>query len=136
MQHRFEFYNEPGTVPGAPFDWTYKPGIDWEWTWALNRHQWWPTLASAYLASGDERYAQELDMLIRTWVGGHPPTVDDRSAWRTIEAGIRTYGAWPAILSALKVSPSISRDAWLLYLRAIQDHAEFLLAHPRAATGC
>lgn len=131
MQHRFVFYNEPGTVPGRPFDWTYKPGIDWEWTWALNRHQWWPQLASAYLATQDERYAQELDMLIRTWVGGHPPTPDDRSAWRTIEAGIRTYGAWPAVLSALKASPSISRDTWLYYLRSIHDHAEFLLAHPK-----
>lgn len=131
MQHGFTFYNEPGQLPGPSFDWTYKPGIDWEWTWALNRHQWWPQLASAYLATHDERYTQELDRLIRTWVGGHPPTVDDHSAWRTIEAGIRTYGAWPAILSALKASPSISREAWLYYLRSIQDHAEFLLAHPK-----
>jgi hypothetical protein len=131
LQHRFEFYNEPGTLPGERFDWTYKPGIDWEWTWALNRHQWWPTLASAYLATRDERYCQELDMLIRTWVEGHPPTVDDRAAWRTIEAGIRTYGAWPAILSAMKVSACISREAWLDYLSSIQDHAEFLLAHPK-----
>lgn len=131
MQHQFVFYNEPGEVPGRPFDWTYKPGIDWEWTWALNRHQWWPSLASAYLATGDERYCQELDMLVRTWVGGHPPTVDDHSAWRTIEAGIRTFGAWPAILSALKASSCFSRDAWLYYLRSIQDHAEFLLAHPK-----
>ena len=131
LRHAFVFYNEPGTVPGEGLDWTWKPGIDWEWTWALNRHGWWPSLASAYLATGDERYMQELDMEIRTWVGGHPPSVDDYSAWRTIEAGIRSYGAWPAILSALKTSPSISRDAWLYYLRSIQDHAEFLLAHPK-----
>jgi hypothetical protein len=131
MAHEFEFYNEPGTVPGDRMDWTYKPGIDWEWTWALNRHGWWPQLAAAYLETKDERYAQELDMLIRTWVGGHPPTVDDRSAWRTIEAGIRTSGAWPAVLSAMKTSPSISRDAWLYYLRSIYDHAEFLLANPK-----
>lgn len=131
MRHEFSFYNEPGAVPGDGMDWTYKPGIDWEWTWALNRHGWWPTLASAYLASGDEAYARELDMLIRSWVGGHLPTVDDRSAWRTIEAGIRTSRPWPAILSAMKASRNISRDAWLYYLRSIHDHAEFLLAHPK-----
>lgn len=131
LRHQFVFYNEPGTVPGELMDWTYKPGIDWEWTWALNRHGWWPQLASAYLATRDERYMRELDMLIRTWVGGHPPTVEDHSAWRTIEAGIRTFSAWPYILSAMKISPSITREAWLYYLRSIADHAEFLLAHPK-----
>ena len=132
MRHEFVFYNEPGTMPGNGLDWTWKPGIDWEWTWALNRHGWWPTLSSAYLATGDECYMQELDMLIRTWVGGHPPTTDDHSCWRTIEAGIRTMGPWPAILGAMKKSHSISQDAWLYYLRSINDHAEFLLAHPKS----
>ena len=131
MQHDFVFYNEPGHVPGEPIDWTYRPGIDWEWTWALNRHHWWSKLSSAYLATGNEAYMRELDMLIRSWVGGHLPTTDDNSAWRTIEAGIRTMGPWIAIISALKASPSITRDAWLYYLRSIQDHAEFLLAHPK-----
>jgi len=64
MRHEFEFYNEPGTLRGDGLDWTYRPGIDWEWTWALNRHGWWTTLASAYLATRDESYARELDMLI------------------------------------------------------------------------
>jgi hypothetical protein len=132
MRHEFVFYNEPGTMPGNGMDWTWKPGIDREWTWALNRHGWWPTLTSAYLATGDECYMQELDMLIRTWVGGHPPTTDDYSCWRTIEAGIRTMGPWPAILAAMKKSHSISQDAWLYYLRSIHDHAEFLLAHPKS----
>ncbi len=131
LKREFVFYNEPGQVPGDPFDWTYRPGIDWEWTWALNRHGWWEDLSAAYLASGNETYMHELDLLIRTWVGGHLPTVEDASAWRTIEAGIRTMGPWMSILSALKASPTISRDAWLYYLRSIQDHAEFLLANPK-----
>lgn len=132
MRREFEFYNEHGTLPGKDLDWTYKPGIDWEWTWALNRHGWWSALASAYLATRDEAFARELDILVRSWVGGHPPTVEDASAWRTIEAGIRSSRAWPSILSAMKASPSISRDAWLYYLRSIHDHAEFLLAHPKS----
>jgi hypothetical protein len=111
LRHDFLFYNEPGHVPGEPFDWTYRPGIDWEWTWALNRHGWWQDLSSAYLASGNEMYMRELDMLIRTWVGGHLPTVEDASAWRTIEAGIRSMGPWPGILGALKASTAITRDA-------------------------
>jgi hypothetical protein len=131
LAHEFVFYNEQGTVPGSVIDWTWKPGIDWEWTWALNRHGWWSTLASAYLTTQDETYAQELDTLIQTWVGGHPPTVDDRSCWRTIEAGIRTMSAWPSILGALKQSDNISQNAWLYYLRSISDHAEFLLENPK-----
>jgi hypothetical protein len=131
LGHQFVFYNESGTLPGNTIDWTWKPGIDWEWTWALNRHGWWSTLASAYVATHDELFAIELDTLIQTWVGGHPPTVDDRSCWRTIEAGIRTMGSWPSILAALKQSDSISQYAWLNYLRSISDHAEFLLENPK-----
>jgi hypothetical protein len=131
LRHDFVFYNEPGHVPGESIDWTYRPGIDWEWTWALNRHGWWSDLCAAYLQTGSETYMRELDLLIRTWVGGHPATVEDASAWRTIEAGIRTMGPWMSILGALKKSPAISQAAWLYYLRSIQDHAEFLLANPK-----
>jgi len=131
MRREFVFYNEPGTVPPSEWDWTYKPGADWEWVYALNRHVFWTSLASAYLATKDERYARELDMLVKSWVGGHPPSVDDLSAWRTLEAAIRMYGSWPSALGAMKASPSITRNAWLYYLRSIHDHAEHLLAYPK-----
>lgn len=131
LRHEYLFQNVPGTLPDGDFDWTYKPGTDWEWTWFLNRHHGWTPLASAYLATHDERYARELAMQIRTWVGNHPASTDDRASWRTIEAGIRTSGSWPAILSAMKQSEACTREVWLHYLRAIAEHAEFLIAHPK-----
>ena len=131
IRREFTFYNEPGTVPHGDWDWTYKPGTDWEWTWALNRHHFWRTLGAAYLATDNERYAQELATQVRTWVGNHPASTDDRSAWRTIEAGIRTAGPWPSILPVMKKSAAFSREVWLYYLRAIYEHAEFLIAHPK-----
>lgn len=134
LRHDFTFYRERAVIPGSTLDWTYKPGTDWEWTWALNRHTWWPTLASAYLATADARYAQELDRLISSWVGEHPPSIHDLSAWRPLEAGIRMADAWVAILQALKTSPHVSRTAWLYYLRSIPDHAEFLMIHAESGS--
>ena len=131
IRREFTLNNDDGVVPPGDYDWTYKPGTDWEWTWVLNRHFHWPALASAYLATRDERYAAELAYEIRTWVGNHPASVDDGAAWRTIEAGLRMGGPWPAILRAMKVSDAFSREVWLHYLRSIAEHAEMLIEHPK-----
>jgi hypothetical protein len=130
VRREFTFYNEPGTVPPGDYDWTYKPGTDWEWTWALNRHFHWHPLAAAYLATEDEKYALELANEVRTWVGNHPATTDDLAVWRTIEAGLRMK-TWPGILDVMKRSPAFSREVWLHFLRSISEHAEFLIAHPK-----
>lgn len=129
LQHEFTFYHDSATIPGPGIDWTYRPTQDWEWTWALNRHQWWPALVGAYLATGNEQYACELDNLLISWIGAHPPSPHDLSAWRPLEAGLRMGESWVAILPALKKSSSVTRTAWLYYLRSIHDHAEFLLNH-------
>ena len=132
IAREFVFYQVPGKVPPGNWDWTWRPGTDWEWTYALNRHHWWAELAAAYLATGDQRYAQELDSLIRSWVGQCPVHVDDISSWRTLETGIRVAGPWIGILSAMKATPVITDTAWIMYLRAIHDHAEHLVANPKA----
>ncbi|HOM57827.1 MAG TPA: heparinase II/III family protein, partial [Candidatus Latescibacteria bacterium] len=108
IAREFVFYQVPGKVPPGNWDWTWRPGTDWEWTYALNRHHWWAELAAAYLATGDQRYAQELDSLIRSWVGQCPVRVDDTSAWRTLETGIRVSGPWIGILSAMEATRVIT----------------------------
>lgn len=134
LRHEFTFYNHQAVIPGSTIDWTYKPSPDWEWTWALNRHTWWPALASAYLTTKNEKYVQELDSLICSWVGEHPPSVHDLSAWRPLEAGIRMGKAWIRILQALKTSSQVSRTAWLYYLRSIYDHAEYLIKYAETSS--
>ena len=132
LRREHTFYNEDGTLPAGDPDWTYKPGTDWEWTWALNRHFFWNSLSAAYLATKDERYARELDVNVRTWVAGHPANTDDLSAWRSLEAGIRVGGSWPGAMGAMKVSESFTDQAWLLFLRSISEHAEYLIANKRS----
>ena len=132
IAREFVFYQVPAKVPPGNWDWTWRPGTDWEWTYALNRHHWWAELAAAFLATGDQRYAEELDSLIRSWVGQCPVHVDDISSWRTLETGLRVAGPWMAILAAMKATPLITDTAWIMYLRAIHDHAEHLVAHPKA----
>ncbi len=131
VARRFTNIGIDDQLPTGDFDWTWRPVTDWEWTWSLNRFSFWPSLAAAYLATQNESYAAAIDEHIKTWVGGHPPTEEDRSCWRTIECGIRLQGSWLSVLGAMKQSESITQDAWLYYLRSVYDHAEFLIENPR-----
>jgi heparinase II/III-like protein len=131
LRGEYVFQNTPGTLPPGPIDWTWRPTSDWEWTWFLNRHHAWPVLARAYLGSRDERYAIELADQIVSWVEGHPPDTEDKSCWRTIEAGLRMGHAWISVIPALKASSEVSDHAWECFLRGIEGHAEFLMLHQR-----
>ncbi len=55
----------PHRFANGRIDWFFNASADRtdvamtrEWQWQLNRMQWWPQLGSAWLATGDERYAR------------------------------------------------------------------------------
>lgn len=125
----------------------FKEAIDWnsnpmpdqykEWTWQLNRHPYWPELGEAYWATGDEKYARAFVAQMTDWVRSQPVPAGSGggagSAWRTIETGIRTFGAWPNAFYRFLGSPTFTDDAVLLMVKSFADHAEHLVKHP--ATG-
>lgn len=126
---------------GPTIDWTFDvtraPGSIYppnnEWTWQLNRHSEWVALARAYRDTGDEKYAREWVMQMTQWVRDNPVPADAgngaRSAWRTIETGIRAAGPWPELWFRFLKSTSFSDDALLTMLKSFYEHAEHVLPH-------
>ncbi len=117
---------------GGPIDWTLDPINYREWTWQLNRHPMWSTLASAYWLTGDERYAQEFAFEVQDWCMHCPPPEEGEcgyssDCWRPIEAGIRMGQVWFPALYRFLGSPSVSDETWMLMLRSMVDHARFLM---------
>ena len=122
----------------------FKDHIDWnsnpmpnqysEWTWQLSRHPFWQTLARAYWATGDEKYAKAFVAQMTDWVRSQPLPADSGnkaySTWRTIETGIRTYGSWPNSLMYFLSSPSFDDESVVLMVKSFHDHAEHLMKYP------
>jgi hypothetical protein len=129
---------------GATIDWAYNPttqpgspdAADHEWTWQLNRHSAWSTLARAYNRTADARYGRELARQIADWIRANPPPEGRAlnspfSRWRTIEAGIRMFGSWPDVFFRMLRSPEVLGDDVLLAMvNSMRRHAEYLDAHP------
>ncbi len=119
----------PTTAPGTKYE------ADHEWTWQLNRHGDWATLARAYRATGDERFAKEFDAQFADWVSECPVPVDAAdqrpySKWRTIEAGIRMFSSWPSAYGAFRTSPSLRDKTLLALVKSMIEHGRYLRRHP------
>ena len=119
----------PTTAPGSKFD------RDHEWTWQLNRHGAWVTLARAYQATGDERFAREFDSQFSDWVKECPIPVNGAnqrpySKWRTIEAGIRMSWTWPSIFTIFRKSTSIKDETLISIIKSMVEHGRYLRRYP------
>jgi hypothetical protein len=144
-----EYYNNPAAdellnhlffstwQQGEDIDWTaLPPGIvDVEWTYQLNRHEFWLTLADAYWGTGDEAYAQEWVNQLTDWIEDRPvpsaSTYNDVT-WRTLEAGIRLPNHIKAFTKFLG-SAAFTDDALIAFLKSILDHGRYL--HRSPSTG-
>jgi len=104
-----------------------------EWQWQLNRMSFWSDLAVAYRSTGDERYAQAFVQELRSWIVQCP--VPDQtengpgSAWRTIEAGIRSGGSWMDAFYAFRGSPAMGDENLLAFVHSFLDHGRYLRGH-------
>lgn len=115
--------------------WATNPFGDREWTWVLNRHYFFQTLAQEYQRTGDEEYAADFNEIVADWVISNPVPAEcanDSAAWRTIEAGIRMLSSWPMAWHFFRNSPSFTVDARILMLKSFADHADYLLKFPTA----
>ncbi len=137
LRHDFVSIGIPHSF-GAKIDWNYDKTAESgfapnnEWTWQLNRHAEWLALERAYRDTGDEKYAREFVAQMRAWVKDcpMPGTAGNvpRSAWRTIETGIRAAQVWPQLWFRFVRSPSMTDEALLDFLGAYIDHARHLMA--------
>jgi hypothetical protein len=139
LRHEVVSIGYPHTF-GPAIDWhfdkTAEPGTKYapnnEWTWQLNRHAEWLGLSRAYRDTGDEKYAREFVAQMTGWVAACPMPEDAankaRSAWRTIETGIRAAQIWPELWYRFLLSPAMTDDALISFLKAYIDHARHLMA--------
>jgi hypothetical protein len=138
LEHQFVVVGIPHTF-GKDIDWGFNPTTapdskhdrDHEWTWQLNRHGAWVTLARAYQATGDERFAREFDLQFSDWVRECPVPVSGAnqrpfSKWRTIEAGIRMSWTWPSIFTIFRKSPSVKDATVISMLKSMVEHGRYL----------
>jgi hypothetical protein len=137
LRHEFNSIGYPHTF-GPEIDWqfdkTAEPASPYapnnEWTWQLNRHAEWIALARAYRRTHDEKYAREFVAEMLSWVKQCPMPKDSgnapRSAWRTIETGIRAAQVWPEVWYSFVKSPAMTDDTLLTFLSAYLDHAHHL----------
>jgi len=142
LEHRFVVVGIPHTF-GQDIDWGFNPTTvpgskyerDHEWTWQLNRHGAWVSLALAYQATGDERFAREFDVQFSDWVTECPVPADGAnqrpySKWRTIEAGIRMSWTWPSIFTIFRRSPSVRDETLISMVKSMIEHGRYLHRYP------
>ena len=122
---------------GERIDWSINPTkLKYnEWTWQLSRHPMWVDLQRAYWATGKEIYAKEFNDQMIAWVEDNLVPVSSSgnyawSRWRTIEAGIRTLGAWPTCFFGFLSSPSFTDHGIVTMLKSFYEHGCHLYAHP------
>lgn len=108
-----------------------EPAFTREWTYGLNRFPGWNALGDAYWRTGNEKYAREWIAQMRAWIEDNPyprySTGNETLTWRTIEAGIRTSGAWPEALYRFLGSPSLTADDLVTFLKSWIEHARHLM---------
>jgi hypothetical protein len=131
VDHRFiSNIGAPKVTLDGKIVWHFSPIADMEWLWDLNRHEWWVVLGLAYVRTGDERYAATFVDIMLDWVKENPPPIhkDERSpSWRLMEVGLRMRFSWIPCFAVFQNSPAFTDQARLTMLRAIYDHARFLL---------
>ncbi len=136
IRNRYGF--EPkAAFMGKDFDWTLNPiprgnpGYTDEWTFcAVSRTQFWESLADAYWATGNEKYAREWVAELEDFIRKNPvdakPSKGKASLWRTLDASERMDESWPDAYSHFLDSAAFDPSAQWLYLMSILDHAKLL----------
>ena len=130
----------PWSFQSNRVDWLFNPTkakgpFNPEWTWQLNRMQFWSTLARAYTATRDEKYARAFARQLEDWLaqtGGVPAENGYNgvgSPWRTIEEGLRLMNSWPEAWRAFSASPSFPSPLRERFRESMRAQARHILAH-------
>lgn len=123
--------NVRGQIPLLPDghrDWYYKgPNNDREWVWLSNRHSQVGTLLNVYFETGNPKYAQYIDELLRDFIiksMPYPAAKGGESIWRGLEVAARTK-VWSQVFYGLINSNYLTPAAQLLMLGSLADHAHY-----------
>lgn len=154
MTHRFVL---PGTdgVPmdvGNPPAWHECRSGDAEYTWVLNRHQYFTPLVDAYLLTGERAYAEQAIADLEDWIDQCPcypvhGTEKEHlckefgygvNPWRSFEAGVRMSESWRSLYEKLLLTDLMTPHLHARISLSAYEHAQMLVVvapilHPDAA---
>lgn len=98
-----------------------------KYTWELNRHQHFVTLAKAFLLTTDEKYAQVLFEQWEDWIERNPYLFGIN--WSSaLECAIRLI-SWTWALQMAKHSRFLTNDLYFKILHSIELHARYISRH-------
>jgi len=135
LRREFTMQDVTGNVPpreDGGWDWRHGgPKDDREWSWFLNRMEWFWALEQAWRDTGERKYLDLLSEQIVDWVRTNPlPRIYSFSGpWRALESARRIDGAWIQSFFSLQEAEAFSDAARLMLLSSIPDHAENLRKH-------
>ncbi len=121
---------------GEEIIWDINPTTPYynEWTWQLNRHEFWDILGKAYWATGDEKYAKAFVSQLKSWINNRPRQEKnyngEYSSWRTIDTAIRMWSSWPNAFYRFLYSESFDDRSILMMAESIYEQGEHLKRHP------
>ena len=136
-KHIFEFVGHPPQQLGEQIAWNEDP-VDYEqWPISFNRHFHWLTLAKAYKSTGDEKYAQEFVLQLRSWIEAMPVEIGTRwiqGGWApegkmslSLDAGIRMGQTWVSAFYAFRDARCFTDHDCLAMVKAFRNHADYLM---------
>jgi hypothetical protein len=127
----FVVQNVRGEVPfgeDGHRDWYYKgPNNDREWAWLSNRHSQINHVLSIYFETGNPKYAEYIDALLRDFIiksMPYPGVKSSTSVWRGLEVAARAK-VWSRIFYGLLDSDYLLPATRLLMLSSLPDHAHY-----------
>lgn len=131
LQDIFTFQQVTGKVPrltDGHLKWDCMgPASDIEWAWALNRHYPTGNILSAFLKTGNPKYASYIDSFTKDWIISswpYPAVKSGTAMWRGLEVSFRVK-TWSKVFYELWNTDLISPATKLLILSSIPQHAHY-----------
>src|SRR5690554_2129972 len=131
LNNVFVIQNVRGQVPigeDGHRDWYYKgPNNDREWAWLSNRHSQLSHVFEVYFNTGNQKYAEYIDLFLRDFIiksMPYPGVKSSNSIWRGLEVHSRAK-VWSKIFYGFINSDVLSPATQILMLSSLADHAHY-----------
>ncbi|MBS5002593.1 alginate lyase family protein [Holdemania filiformis] len=108
-------------------NWNQVFNDDEEWTFMLNRMDYWSALAKAALISQDTRYLDQAKDFLLNWIEQHP-RIEPSLSTRTLDTGIRVVNMLECAM-LLEASEKLSDEELTLILTSVENQLAYLKAN-------
>jgi hypothetical protein len=121
----FSFRGEPPVRFVEKIDWLHCPKGNIDWTWDLNRHEYFTAMGRAYWYSQDERYAGKFRELLLDWLAANPPQTPQVNWGSVFEVAFRIK-IWIWAYFYFRTAQAFDEEACLGLVKGLLAHGHFL----------